>query len=309
MFQIKEKLRKRRIRRKVNETISSLKAFCDKEGLNTVDISELKQYKNSDCLCVLASGKSINDIPEATWEFINKNDSISLNNTILHKHIPTYLFYETDSKQELHLSLNQLKFNNLQARAGTLQSTAIIWHYQDKRYFDLEILRDANLVHNSYFQGSFSLPGETLEEFDQSLNIASETNLISSAEIGLYRRGSLARIIHFGIAMGYQKIIFFGADLNGPDYFFDSYQEQDFPLGCKPPVLQNYVYNSKEGKKKQDSIHMTVDPSVHPVTMINVVDRMNKKWCNPQNVALEIFNPDSALSKVLNIANIPGSSL
>jgi hypothetical protein len=305
----KEILTKFKIKRKVRKNLAKLNSFCNSNSLNTVSIEKICNYKNSDTLCVLASGNSVNRISEEEWRFIKKNDSASLNNTILHKHIPTYLFYETDSNQKSHLELNKLKFENLKLRSEELQKSAIIWHYQEKRYFDLQLLTDNNLIHNSFFQGSYSLPGESIDELDNSLIIAHKNGLTKKPEVGLYRRGSLARIIHFAIAMHYKKVIFFGADLNGPEYFFDSYRDEDFPKGCKPPVLQNYIYNSREGKKKQDKIHMTVDPSVHPVTMINVIERMNKNWCKSDGLILEVFNSDSALADILEIAANMDSSI
>ncbi|MDF1763501.1 MAG: hypothetical protein P1U57_08845 [Oleibacter sp.] len=295
-------IRSRKILKKIGKIDKYLTVFCKKNTLNILDLVKIKSFKKSSTICILASGSSINDITKEQWEFINKSDSISLNNSILHKHIPTYLFYETDADTERHEDLNHLKFRNLVARKDDLKNSAIIWHYQDKRYFEINTLKNSKLVKNSFFQGSYSLPGDTVEKFDQSLLIGSKHRLFDSPKVGLYRRGSLARIIHFCISMRYKRVIFFGADLNGPDYFFDSYTKQDFPENCEAPDLHNYVYNSSDGAKKQDTVHMTVDPTVHPVTMIHVIDRMNKLWCIPQGVKLEIFNHESALSKILPVA-------
>lgn len=297
-------IRSRKIRSKVSETYRDLMSFCEQNGVKPLTQTNLSSYKSSSVLCVLASGTSINEITQDQWQFINSHDSVSLNNTILHKHVPTYLFYETDARMERHEELNKLKFRNLVARKNDLNSTAIIWHYQEKRYFEIETIKNNGFDKNSYFQGSYALPGDTLEKFDESLKICLQGKLTDSATVGLYRRGSLARIIHFALAMGYKRVIFFGADLNGPDYFFDSYEEQDFPKGCIPPVLQNYVYNSSEGAKKQDSIHMTIDPSVHPVTMIDVIEHMNNEWCRSAGVKLEVFNKGSALYSVLDLAHL-----
>lgn len=293
---------KSKISKKIRAAKKNLANFCKDNDLNVLEISKIKSFKKSSTICILASGKSINEITEDQWSFIKENDSISLNNSILHKHIPTYLFYETDANTERHLELNRLKFRNLVARKSDLKNSAIIWHYQDKRYFEIETLKTQDLSNNSFFQGSCALPGDTIEKFDRSLDICFKNDLLKSPEVGLYRRGSLARIIHFCIAMKYDRVIFFGADLNGPDYFFDSYTENDFPVNCKAPNLQNYIYNSSEGAKKQDTIHMTIDPTVHPVTMIHVIDRMNQLWCIPEGIKLEIFNPESALSEILPIA-------
>jgi len=259
----------------------------------------MERFKSSKTLCVLASGKSINDITPSQWDFIKSNDSISLNNTILHPFVPTYLFYETDSDQERHRQLNELKFSNLFKRANEFKDVPIIWHYQEKRYFDINGLKDNNLFKNSYFQTSYSLPGDTNADFLASLNYARKEKLINNIDVGLYRRGSLARILHFAVALGYEEIIFFGADLTGADYFFDVYNKSELPSGCINPNLKEYTYNSSDGLKKQGSVHMTVDKSVHPVTMIDVIEQINNAWLEPKDISLKVAHSTSALTSII----------
>ncbi|MEH6449787.1 MAG: hypothetical protein V7765_14005 [Oleispira sp.] len=294
-------LRTKKIHRKITENRSKLHYFMKKEEAQGLSVSKMLPYKSSKTLCVLASGKSINDITSSQWDFINSCDSVSLNNTILHKHIPTFLFYETDTDEERHRALSILKFDNLAQRADDFKDVPIIWHYQEKRYFDLDKLRDNDLLKNSYFQTSYSLPGDTTEDFARSLEYAKKKELNKSIDVGLYRRGSLARILHFALALEYEEVVFFGADLIGADYFFDSYTEQDLPKGCKHPNMRDYTYNSKEGLKTQQALHMTVDTSVHPVTMIDVINEINEHWLKPNNLLLQIAHESSALKSILPI--------
>jgi len=294
-------LRTQKIKRKIAARRNIIKKLTKSSKINRLTTKVISKYKSSSTLCVLASGISINNISIGQWDFINKNDSISLNNTILHKHIPTYLFYETDSDQERHLALNQLKFSNLFNRAKDFSKTPIIWHYQEKRYFDLEGLKKHNLLNNSFFQTSYSLPGNTPEDFLCSLEYSNNKLLNNEIDVGLYRRGSLARILHFAKALNYKEIIFFGADLTGADYFFDTYSASDLPEGCTNPNLKEYTYNSSGGLKKQSKIHMTVDKSVHPLTMIDVIDKMNISWLKPNNIALKIAHDSSALKEVIQV--------
>jgi hypothetical protein len=294
-------LRTLKIKRKIATRRSTIKKLAESTKINRLTTKVISKYKSSSTLCVLASGISINSISKEQWVFINKNDSISLNNTILHKHIPTYLFYETDSDQERHIALNQLKFNNLFNRAKEFSKTPIIWHYQEKRYFDFKGLEKHNLLSNSFFQTSYSLPGDTPEDFSHSLDYANNKFLNNEIDVGLYRRGSLARILHFAKALNYKEIILFGADLTGADYFFDTYSENDLPEGCINPNLKEYTYNSSGGLKKQSNVHMTVDKTVHPVTMIDVIDKMNVSWLKPNNISLKIAHNSSALKEVIQV--------
>jgi hypothetical protein len=294
-------LRKRKIIKKIDANRNKLQDFIEKEGAQALSTSKMQPYKTSKTLCVLASGKSINDITVSQWDFIKSCDSISLNNTILHKFIPTFLFYETDTDDESHKALSILKFENLVQRADDFKDVPIIWHYQEKRYFDLDKLRNNNLFSNSYFQASSSLPGDTPEDFEVSLEHIRQKELNKDIDVGLYRRGSLARILHFALAMKYEEVIFFGADLVNADYFFDSYSDSDLPAGCKNPNMKEYTYKSNGGIKSQESLHMTVDKSVHPVTMFDVIEKVNKSWLKPGNLLLQIAHDTSALKSILPI--------
>jgi len=298
-------LRTKKIKRKISARRRIIKKFVEATGANRLTCNSIATYKNSKILCVLASGKSINTITPSQWNFIKSNDSISLNNTILHPFIPTYLFYETDSDHERHRQLNKLKFDNLFKRANDFKNVPIIWHYQEKRYFDINGLKENNLFDNSYFQTSYSLPGDTSDDFYASLRHARKEKLIDSIDVGLYRRGSLARILHFSVALGYEEVIFFGADLTGADYFFDTYSKEELPSGCINPNLKEYTYNSSNGLKKQGSVHMTVDKSVHPVTMIDVIEQINNAWLEPQDISLKVAHSSSALTSIIPIKEWP----
>lgn len=292
-------LRKRKINKKIITNRKKLHEFLEKENAQSLSVAKIHPYKSSNTLCVLASGKSINEITNDQWAFIKKQDSLSLNNTILHKFIPTFLFYETDTDDEAHNALSVLKFENLIQRADDFKDVPIIWHYQEKRYFDIDKLRNNNLLDNSYFQTSYSLPGDTPEDFQTSLEYVKGKGLNKEIDVGLYRRGSLARILHFALALGYEEVVFFGADLVNADYFFDTYTDQDLPKGCKNPNMKEYTYNSKAGLKTQSSLHMTVDKSVHPVTMFDVIDKINHYWLKPNNLTLRIAHDSSALKSIL----------
>lgn len=296
---MKNWLRQRKILRKIENNKKKLESFTSRESANILTKDKIKHHKKSNTLCVLASGKSINEITDTQWDFINQSDSLSLNNTILHKFVPTYLFYETDTDDEIHRDLSLLKFENLVQRADDFRDVPIIWHYQEKRYFDIEKLRKHNLLKNSFFQTSFSLPGDTPEDFKNSLRFVSDKGVYKEINIGLYRRGSLARILHFALAMGYEEVVFFGADLVNADYFFDSYTKEDLPEGCRLPNMKDYSYNSKEGVKTQHALHMTVDKSVHPVTMFDVIEAMNNTWLKPSGILLQIASNSSALKSIL----------
>lgn len=294
---------KSKISRKIHKSRSDLFSYCKENNINPISIRKAEEYKKSDTLCVLASGKSINDINKETWDFINNNDSLLLNNSILHSHIPTYVFYETDSIEEDKEWLNKIKIENIRARANDYKNALIIWHFQNKRYFDFEKIRQCG-IDNHVMMASQSLPGDTIEDFNRALEKTNKKGLNRQLDVSLYRRGSLARIIHFAVAMNYKEVIFYGADLNGTEYFFDSYTDLQLPIGCAKPNLNDYTYRTNSGKKQQNAIHMTIDPSVHPITMIDVINSMNIYWLKPNGINLYVANKDSALASILEVHSI-----
>ena len=293
---------KNQLRFKIHRKISTANKFCKLNDVPIIDLNRLLAHKTSDTIHVLASGSSINDISDNQWKIINAADSVGLNNWLLHEFVPTFYFFESDADLDRHKDLNKIRFDNFFARKDQYMGIPTIVHFSNKRYFDIAGLKEHNLASQCHFQASFALPAESTEDFIQSLNLANELGLYEKINPAIYRRGSIARIIHFAVCMGYKNIVLHGTDLNGSEFFFDSYDDKQIPKGCIRPNLQDYLYTSKDGLKKQDKIHMTADPRVHPVTMLEIIDLINTEILLQKGITIEVANKESALAAVIPVS-------
>ena len=55
-----------------------------------LNLTQLKEYKTSDRIYILGSGKSVLNINDKEWGEVDKHDSIGFNHWYVHSHEPTF---------------------------------------------------------------------------------------------------------------------------------------------------------------------------------------------------------------------------
>lgn len=276
-----------RIKQRQYKKQLGLGLFAKRHGLKTTRHFPVDQYKQNDTVFILGSGSSINQLTAAQWEIIGKQDTIGFNNWTLHSFVPTYYFFEpTSEKNDFQKQMNREIYANISARSAAYKDTAVIIHYLKRYFFDFSILDSFKERDNLYFQAPVNLPGQDIRELQKAYTRAFHLKLFDRVDPAVYRRGSLAKIIHFAIACRYREIVLLGIDLNTSPYFFDM-PDVTLPEGCRRVAF------TQTGQSHQ--LHDTVNPDKGQVTMIDVLTTMNDIVLKPLDIRLSNGSAISAL--------------
>lgn len=251
---------------------------------NNLSENELKKYKNSQTLFVFGSGQSINEIQDSEFEKINKEDSISFNNSF---------------------KLKKVYFTFHLERGGTTRPGAIFFiknycNYWVKKLFENKFLKNTILLipdgYTSDFAneiiGSKILP-KTFKFFLFFTNrTKTKTPTLSFKNGIVHNAGTLCDAINFGVIMKYKKIVLVGVDLYDSSHFF-----------CPPGKTykwdehkNEYIFADKTSKGvKSTDLHNTVK--------LGIVDTMKtwREFLEKKGISLEIYNRKSLLSTELKI--------
>lgn len=277
-----------RIYRRLVEKNMGLFFFLKRHNLKNIKALNIEKYKKSDTIFILGSGDSINEITENQWSEIKQQDTVGLNNWILHEFVPTFFFFESTAKSDLaQIEMNETIFKNLKARLKAYTDTPFIVHYLKRYFFDHRILKpliDLGLI---YMQAPVSLPIKNKKDITEMYDISIKMGFFNRINQSVYKRGSIAKIIHFCVAAGYKKIILLGVDLNQSPYFFNN-ENFKLPLGCQAP---DYT------KKNTNTVHLTINKEKHPVTMIDIIEVLHKEI---GRLDVELFNGSSSSSLQTN---------
>lgn len=174
--------------------------------------------KSSHTLFVLASGASIAALSREQLAEIRRHDSVGFNFWLLHQLVPTYLVVEflPDSDRSEHL------WQNLAGRAADYAEVPVIFKYSPTLARQVDRIPDAlgciSLSHH------LSIPGESRAGLARWLRLLDRAGLLSGRlprGVMLFRQASLSWLLVFALRLGYRNIVFCGADLNTPRYFFE----------------------------------------------------------------------------------------
>lgn len=245
--------------------------------LSTLDVS---RHRTSSTLFILGSGASINRMTSAQWDRIRAHDSMGVSFWPLHEFVPTYLCLEGPPPDRA-----DALYGLLEARADEYAGVPIITKGGAQR-FEKDRFPPA-LRPNLYYSRQMVVPGRSEAEFRRSLRWLMALRLLDPGreldEVPM-TRSSLTYTLFIAAAMGYRTIVLCGIDLKSTGYF---YAEKGAP-GVKHPELVPHTGQA-------GPVHLTFDPTQHPLTIDKVVRAVRDEVFEPRGVELYIGSRESAL--------------
>lgn len=247
---------------------------------------DFPRIKTSDTLFVLATGASINQYPDDYWRVVERHDSIGMNFFALHDFVPD--LYVLENMEEAHRKLLAMKAEAYQDVPVILKTA--VSNLSPKRVrnrVDKFAMNPRHVTQRFYLSLDLLAAGHDIKQTHDAYRLMRQLGLFSIKPRFLVltkRRGSISYIINLAVRMGYKHIVLCGVDLNHPEYFYDSRREElesaGFPVPSNP---------HKQG------VHLTNDPSHHPVTMQEVIQTINQEVLQPMGVQLYVGAKSSAL--------------
>lgn len=273
-------------------------------------ISDLKQYKKSDRIYILGSGKSVLDITKEEWKEIRKHDSIGFNHWYVHEFIPTFydlsylandyfekqeddMFYQASQKcqRSIFILNNSLDPSHLELFKDRTYVQTYINHFDffEGNLDELEITEDTKIGKlASYWSTEF------FNHFNEPLG-----ELLPNDNFIFKSRGQLFATIQIAVLLGYKDIRLIGVDLNNENKFQDYYSNA--PASARSvgnggehfkPRMNAYnsmkdkegVHNTAQGTKDKDYL------GIHKLLRI-----FKEKCLNRVGVSLTVCNSSSLL--------------
>jgi hypothetical protein len=291
----------RKYSKEANEEMSKL---SDKGIGPRITEFPLLNYKSSDTLFILGSGGSINDISDEKWSHIDEHDSVGLNRWPVHSHVPTYHVFELPPESEGfwedYRELLNRRRHEYEDIPIILKDVARISDSIETHHLPEWLVGNLIVSCDTNFGRAIHADVERNEKLLRYLDSRSYFSRDGDIKVLYRKRGSISYLIHFGIVLGYKKIVLCGVDMVDSKYFFDQksdeYVRDDVPVptaSASPEQSDNKQKGSVH--RKEDSIHRTNDTSVSPLTLEQVIYSMNDAVLERNGVNLYVENAKSAL--------------
>lgn len=235
---------------------------------------------------ILGSGGSINSLTESNWEDVKSQTSIGINSWILHRFVPSILIFECGRSP----AYNALFFKNIKKREKEYQDTMLFWKDAGRAIHGNHYLDFNGPAKNLFFPLIYKpcLLREGATPKDTSLFGVVQFFL---HKLGIpvfhYSRATVVLAIDVAVRLGFKKIVLCGVDLTSTKYFWEIDNQKEI-------ICENVELPSNTGQEGQ-AIHSTIDPSVYPLTVDNVIYNLNEKYLKPLDVNLFVGSEKSAL--------------
>jgi len=168
--------------------------------------NEIYKHKKSNIAVFLGCGKSINNITEEQWKSISQFDVWTSNNFIYHDFIPDFYHVEIKPNKNLDIwthwrhDVKGKKYDNVKF---------IIKDHPKRKYLLDAVGRDSKYVY-----------GYHMRKINVKAKGITPNYKISSGNITCNCNASFTMILEMLYKFKYEKVIFFGTDLNDSRYFW-----------------------------------------------------------------------------------------
>lgn len=258
----------------------------NKYKLRQLKYKDIIHFKKSNTLFVLGSGSSILGISNAEWEIIKRNDTIGVNDWILHDFVPTYYLFEwyrdlNKGKDFSHnLIMRQTDYTNVPILIKDLL-------YNDN--LDLYFKSVKEIIGKNWF-GVFDyiIPGKNENDFRKGIKLLRKltgfTNKMFFSTLHT-SRSSIISAIFLGVKLGYSEIVLCGVDLNTSLYFYEvdkrKYENKGMILPKNEPTLSG--------------LHSTADKAFIPLTVDEIIYNLNDIILKDYGISLKVGFQSSLL--------------
>jgi hypothetical protein len=185
---------------------------------------DLLQAKDSDTVYILGSGRSINEISPQRWKVIKSNDTIALNNWLVHPFVPKFYCFESAVRAPGVEPAYDFLLNNIRRRAADYtQTIKIIGNLKRCEWPQIAEDIPSEWRQNLYFVNTPEVVARTPREFTSMVRYYKARGLFAreSRVKGLFKYNSiLSTCLSLAIRLGYRRIILCGVDLWSFDYFY-----------------------------------------------------------------------------------------
>ena len=278
-----------------------------------LNLQQLKQFKTSDRIYILGSGRSVLDITEEEWKVIKAHDSIGFNHWYVHEHKPT--FYDLSYLANDYFDDPEIDMF-YQAVKQCPESKFIINHGIHPKYQELFQGPDCyktHICHFDYLEGDL----ETIKHLEDTeigtagkywtTDFFSHFNqpfgeLLPNKDFIFKSRGQLFATLQLAVLLGYTDIRLIGVDLNDEGKFQDSYDNAPYSAksvgngGEKFAPRANVTKNVKDPSGVHNTAQATKDTDY--LGIHKLISTFSERRLKPTGIDLSVTNKASLMTTV-----------
>jgi hypothetical protein len=244
---------------------------------------DLRAFKRSDILFILASGSSINEISSARWDAIARHDSIGFNFWPIHPFVPSMCLMEAIPKNSPYgMFTHFCRIAHRRAKDYT-KVTKVVTELRNALP-EMRFAGSEEWVGPMYTLRTFPVAARTEAEFSYGLSYLRSKGLFNAADrisIVFKQASTLSSLIALAIRMQYRTIVLCGVDLNHSEYFY-----QDSVLYPETASLEF---------SPRHQPHATNSPMPWRITIEFVILEMKRQLLDPAGIQIYVENRSSAL--------------
>jgi hypothetical protein len=263
--------------------VSKLHRASKLAGAPVLDRLDLRHLKGSDCVFILGSGPSINEISDACWSYITQHDTLGFNWWPLHRVVPKmYVFESIETNCELFPYFMRM----FEQRAHDYRHTVKIVSNVEDSDLKGQLLYAApeEFKLNMYVGLGVPVIARNVEELRRGLRFIRKKGGFapgSSARWLFKYGGSVTAMISLALCMGYKRIVLCGVDLGLQEYF---YQNPKF-----------YPESAHWEFAPRGQPHLTTRRLEYLVPAQEVIWTMDEEILRPMEVELLVLSKTSTL--------------
>lgn len=260
--------------------------IINKCNIRSLDKLKINDYKTSDTLFIMAPGSSVNAYKDSYWEIISKNDSIGINDFIIHDFVPT--FYSGEYIRSLEH--RQQFIHNFYKKGSEYHYIPIILRgllINEEEAVDFIKNLPIEINKKIYAADIIEIPGWNYNTFSKSLKIFNFFNAFGKrfkTKSIFFKRTSIIIKVFWAVRMGYKNIVLCGVDLNNTKYFFEENKNYYLKKGILIPDMMQTGH-----------VHSTNDPELFEFTADKLINIINELVLKPKKINLFTALKSSAL--------------
>jgi hypothetical protein len=259
---------------------------------NVLSDAQLRQRKRSDRVFVFGSGASLNEIPDAEWARIARDDTIGFNGTHYLKKIFITYFVLRAGTETIEAGL---------AWRGDVDE--IVSAIDNNPYLDDTVFffqRGLTGIFCNRLLGFHLWKKERPLRFFLNDKIARFPYTATTRRL-VHRAGTLCTATNLAVALGYKEIVLTGVDLYDNRYFW-----------LAPDETMGWSAAEQKWTATRETVHGATVSSQHNTVRNGIVQIMGdwqRRLAKEHGIKLTVYNPRSLLTEAVPIFQWPESEV
>lgn len=245
-------------------------------GLKIYSNKDLREKKKANRVFIIGTSPTLNDLTDEDWKHISEHDSIGLNFSFLHQHVPTIQlvqlpYHDLVDLRKMVMGLNE-KLEHHPLITVLLRSSIEYFKLNMKEHYYKQVKNFGIPKHEAF------IPYRNRRNFITNLRVIKK---LFNPQLIQTRGGALLSALYLSYNMGYKEIVFVGINDGNSEYFYHSPNFNGINVS-------KYIPTSTQKTKLHGHFEI-----IHGVNFLNtedVIEIIRVEYFPKNNIFMSYFN-------------------